>query len=110
MMNNENVTIERMVAGGDGLARLADGRVVFVNGAITGEQIAIEITTNKKDFARANIVEILKPSAHRVAPPCKFVAAGCGGCSWQHLDFSQHMPTKVAIVSEALRRTAKISE
>ena len=67
MMNNENVTIERMVAGGDGLARLADGRVVFVNGAITGEQIAIEITTNKKDFARANIVEILNPSAHRVA-------------------------------------------
>jgi hypothetical protein len=35
MMNNENVTIERMVAGGDGLARLADGRVVFVDGAIT---------------------------------------------------------------------------
>ena len=98
-----------MVAGGDGLARLADGRVVFVNGAITGEQIAIEITTNKKDFARANIVEILSPSAHRVAPPCKFVTAGCGGCSWQHLDVSQHMPTKVAIVSEALRRTAKIS-
>jgi 23S rRNA (uracil1939-C5)-methyltransferase len=110
MMNNENVTIERMVAGGDGLARLADGRVVFVNGAITGEQIAIEITTNKKDFARANIVEILKPSTHRVAPPCQFVAAGCGGCSWQHLDVSQHMPTKVAIVGEALRRTAKISE
>ena len=44
MMNNENVTIERMVAGGDGLARLADGRVVFVDGAITGEQIAIELS------------------------------------------------------------------
>ena len=110
MMINESVTVERMVAGGDGLARLADGRVVFVNGAITGEQVAIEITTNKKDFARANIVEILSASPHRVTPPCKFVAAGCGGCSWQHLDISQHMSTKVAIVSEALRRTAKISE
>lgn len=109
-MNNENVTIERMVAGGDGMARLADGRVVFVGGAITGEHVVIEITTNKKDFARANIVEILNASAHRVAAPCKFVAAGCGGCSWQHLDISQHMSTKVAIVSEALRRTAKISE
>ncbi len=110
MMINENVTIERMVAGGDGLARLADGRVIFVNGAITGEQVAIDITANKKDFARANIVEILSASPHRVEPPCKFVAAGCGGCSWQHLDISQHMSTKVAIVSEALRRTAKISE
>ena len=110
MMNNENVTIERMVAGGDGLARLADGRVVFVNGAITGEQIAIEITTNKKDFARANIVEILKPSAYRVAPPCKFVAAGCGGCSWQHLDVSQHMQTKVAIVTEALPNGQNLRE
>ena len=109
-MSNEDVTIERIIAGGDGMGRLADGRVVFIGGTITGERVRVEITTNKKDFARGRAVEVLDASAHRVAAPCKFVAAGCGGCSWQHIAVSEHMSTKVAIVHEALRRTAKISE
>ncbi|MCX6536747.1 MAG: TRAM domain-containing protein, partial [Actinobacteria bacterium] len=109
-MSNEDVTIERIVAGGDGMGRLADGRVIFVGGTITGERVRIEITTNKKDFARGSALEILDASPHRAAAPCKFVAAGCGGCSWQHLAVTEHMSTKVAIVHEALRRTAKISE
>ena len=109
-MSNEDVIIERIVAGGDGMARLADGRVIFVGGTITGERVRVEITTNKKDFARGRVVEILDASTHRVSAPCKFVAAGCGGCSWQHIEVSEHMSTKVAIVHEALRRTAKISE
>ena len=109
-MSNEDVTIERIVAGGDGMARLADGRIIFVGGTITGERVRVEITTNKKDFARGNALEILDASPHRVEAPCKFVSAGCGGCSWQHIAVSEHLPTKVAIVHEALRRTAKISE
>ena len=109
-MSNEDVTIERIVAGGDGMAHLADGRVIFVGGTITGERVRVEITTNKKDFARGRVVEILDASAHRVVAPCKFIAAGCGGCSWQHIAVSEHMSTKVAIVNEALHRTAKISE
>lgn len=109
-MSIEDVTIERIVAGGDGMAHLADGRVVFVGGTITGERVRVEITTNKKDFARGKVNEILDPSIYRVAPPCSFVAAGCGGCSWQHIAVSEHMPTKVAIVQEALRRTAKIDQ
>ncbi len=109
-MSNEDVTIERIVAGGDGMARLADGRVIFVGGTITGERVRVEITTNKKDFARGVALEILDASPHRVSAPCKFVAAGCGGCSWQHLAVTEHMSTKVAIVQEALRRTAKLNE
>ena len=109
-MSNEDVTIERIVAGGDGMARLADGRVIFVGGTITGERVRVEITTNKKDFARGVALEILDASPHRVSAPCKFVAAGCGGCSWQHLAVTEHMSTKVAIVQEALRRTGKLSE
>ena len=109
-MSNEDVTIERIVAGGDGMARLADGRVIFVGGTITGERVRVEITTNKKDFARGTALEILDASPNRVSAPCKFVAAGCGGCSWQHLAVTEHMSTKVAIVQEALRRTAKLSE
>ena len=92
------------------MSRLADGRVIFVGGTITGERVRVEITTDKKDYARGRVVEILDASTHRVSAPCKYVAAGCGGCSWQHIAVSEHMSTKVAIVHEALRRTAKISE
>jgi 23S rRNA (uracil1939-C5)-methyltransferase len=107
-VNNEQVRFERLVAGGDALGHLADGRVIFVPGALPGELIDVQITQAKKDFARGAVATIIEPSAHRVAPPCPHVARGCGGCSWQHLDNSQHMQTKIGIVQEALRRTAKM--
>ena len=107
-MNNEQVRFERLVAGGDALGHLADGRVVFVPGALPGELVDVQITQAKKDFARGTVASIFEPSAHRVAPPCEHVARGCGGCSWQHLDVAQHMEAKVAIVREALRRNGKI--
>ena len=107
-MNNEQVRFERLVAGGDALGHLADGRVVFVPGALPGELVDVQITQAKKDFARGTVASIVEPSPHRVVPPCEHVARGCGGCSWQHLDVAQHMEAKVAIVREALRRNGKI--
>jgi len=107
-VNNEQVRFERLVAGGDALGHLADGRVVFVPGALPGELVDVQITQAKKDFARGTVASIIEPSEHRVVPPCEHVARGCGGCSWQHLDVAQHMEAKVAIVREALRRNGKI--
>ena len=104
------MTIERLVAGGDALARLEDGRVVFVEGALTGEVVDVEITQSKKDFARATLASIVTPSPHRVDPPCPNVARGCGGCSWQHLDHAVHGDTKAELVTEALRRTAHLED
>jgi len=107
-VNNEQVRFERLVAGGDALGHLADGRVIFVPGALPGELVDVQITQAKKDFARGTVASIVEQSEHRVAPPCEHVARGCGGCSWQHLDVAQHMEAKVAIVREALRRNGKI--
>jgi 23S rRNA (uracil1939-C5)-methyltransferase len=107
-VNNEQVRFERLVAGGDALGHLADGRVIFVPGALPGELVDVQITQAKKDFARGTVASIVEQSEHRVAPPCEHVGRGCGGCSWQHLDVAQHMEAKVAIVREALRRNGKI--
>jgi len=106
----ETARIERLVAGGDGLARMADGRVVFVAGGLPGELVEIAIRESKKDFVRGTAHRILEPSAHRVEPPCPHVARGCGGCSWQHLDPARHLDAKLEIVREALRRTARMPE
>jgi 23S rRNA (uracil1939-C5)-methyltransferase len=100
--------VTAVVAGGDGLARGADGRVVFVEGALPGERVRVAITDRRKDFARARVLEVVDPSADRVAPPCPFVAAGCGGCDWQHISPAGQRRLKADMVADALRRQAHV--
>ncbi|MHB1130327.1 MAG: class I SAM-dependent RNA methyltransferase [Ilumatobacteraceae bacterium] len=109
-MDSQQVRIERLVAGGDALGRLSDGRVVFVPGALPDEVVDIEITHTKTDFARGKLLQVVTESPHRIAPPCEHVARGCGGCSWQHLASAAQVSAKVEIVREALRRNGKITD
>ncbi|MEO5902202.1 MAG: TRAM domain-containing protein [Ilumatobacteraceae bacterium] len=104
------VTIEKLVAGGDGLAHLPDGRVLFVRGSLPGETVEVELSAEKRDFARARVVRLIEPSTRRVRPPCPAMAAGCGGCGWQHVAPEHQLELKVEIVRDALRRTAKLPE
>ena len=78
------IEITTVAAGGDGLGRDEAGRVVFVPGALPGESVVGRVVQQKKDFARGRLLEVVQASADRVEPPCPFVAAGCGGCDWQH--------------------------
>ncbi len=107
-MEPPTLEITAVVAGGDGLGRDADGRVTFVAGALPGEMVTVDVVRRKKDFARGTVREVLDPSPDRVAPPCPFVAAGCGGCDWQHVRPSSQRRLKAAIVADALRRQAKV--
>jgi len=102
--------IERLVAGGDGMARDADGRVVFVEGVVAGEHVDAEFVEVKRDFARARLVSVATPATTRVQPPCRHVADGCGGCDWQHLAASAQHDAKVEIVREAFARTGRLPE
>ena len=107
-MSSIEVRAEKMAAGGDAIAHVADGRVAFVRGALPGELVAIEIVQSKKDFVRAEVLEVIEPSEDRVVPPCPGHAAGCGGCTWQHVAPDAQLGLKSAIVAEALRRTGKL--
>ncbi len=100
--------IDQVVAGGDGLAREPEGRVVFVPGVLPSELVAVRLVSAKRDFARAELVEVLEPSPERVDPPCAARRRGCGGCDWQHLRPSHQLEVKIEVVREALRRTARI--
>jgi 23S rRNA (uracil1939-C5)-methyltransferase len=99
---------ERFVAGGEALARHPDGRAVFVGGALPGESVQVEVTTDKRDWARARTIEVLEPSADRVEPACQFRRRGCGGCDWMHLAVGAQLAAKASIVEEAMRRTGRI--
>jgi len=99
-----------MAAGGAALARDDDGRVVFVDGGLPGERVRARITEARKDFARAVAVEIVDPSPDRIAPPCPALAAGCGGCTWQHVSAGAQVRLKADVVVDALRRIAKLDE
>lgn len=99
-----------VAAGGDAVARDADGRVVFVHGALPDETVAVEVTTSKRTFAKGHVVHVLEPSADRVAPPCPHVERGCGGCAWQHVAPRAQRRLKVDIVTEALRRIGHVDD
>lgn len=99
-----------MAAGGDAISRDADGRVVFVEGAIAGETVDVRLTETRRDFARGRVAEVVSPSPWRVDPPCPGVVAGCGGCQWQHVAASEQPSLKAAIVADALRRIARLRD
>ena len=106
------LTIEKLIYGGDGLARLpADahgrGKAVFVPFVLAGEQIEASVTEQKPGFARAEALAIITPSPYRVLPACPYFGQ-CGGCHYQHVSYEHQLEIKKEIVRETLRRTAKI--
>lgn len=102
------VSIEKLVAGGDGLARMDDGRVVFVPGVLTGEKVEIELVSTTNDFGRGRLLRVVDESPQRRVPPCPHVADGCGGCDWQHLEPAAQHESKLAVVRESFARTARM--
>ena len=108
MTSTHSVRIEKLVAGGDGLARMDDGRVVFVPGVVEGELVEIDLSEKKIDFGRGHLLSITEPSKNRRVPPCEHVAQGCGGCDWQHIERRIQGQAKLAIVAEAYARTARL--
>ncbi|MBT0769196.1 class I SAM-dependent RNA methyltransferase [Kineosporia sp. J2-2] len=98
--------------GGHCVARY-DGRVVFVRHALPGEVVLARLTESAPDakFWRADAVEAIEPSPERVQPPCPVAGPGlCGGCDWQHADLTTQRRLKADVVTEQLRRIAKLDQ
>jgi 23S rRNA (uracil1939-C5)-methyltransferase len=93
----EEVTIEKLVHGGQGLGTLADGRKVFVWGALPGEKVGVRITKGKRSYAEAIAEEIIEPSNVRVAPREENYLATS---PWQIIDFAAENDYKSRIVGE----------
>jgi 23S rRNA (uracil1939-C5)-methyltransferase len=106
------LTIEKLIYGGDGLARLpADehgpGKAVFVPFVLEGERIEASMVEQKRSFARGRADTILQASPHRVEPICPYFLR-CGGCHYQHASYEHELEIKITVLKENLRRTAKL--
>jgi 23S rRNA (uracil1939-C5)-methyltransferase len=106
------LTIEKLIYGGDGLARLpADergrGKAVFIPFVLEGERIDARITEEKPGFARAHAEKILSPAPTRIEARCPYFLH-CGGCQYQHITYEHQLQIKAAILHENLARLAKI--
>ena len=104
--------IEKLVYGGDGLARLpADehgkGKTVFVPFVLDGEEVEATLAAQKPGFARARLLGVTAASHSRVVPGCLYFQ-GCGGCHYQHASYEHQLRIKAEILRETLRRTAKV--
>lgn len=101
------LTIDKMAAGGDGVARV-DGLAVFVANAAPGDNAEVEITHRAKNFARAKISSLLTPGPARVTPPCP-LAGRCDGCQLQQLDYAAQLDAKRDFVSDGLARIGRLN-
>jgi len=79
-----------LVFGGRGVARAADGMVVFVTGALAGERVLARLTRVRKDFLEAKVAKVREPSPLRITPECP-VYDRCGGCDLMHLAYDEQV-------------------
>src|SRR5262245_47620390 len=99
--------IEKLVYGGDGLARTERG-VVFVPRTAAGDVVEAEIIETKKDYATAKLTKILEPSPDRQEPYCpNYETEGC--CHWQHIQYAKQVDYKEAIIRESLQRLGRLN-
>ncbi|MCW2607715.1 MAG: rRNA (uracil-5-)-methyltransferase [Frankiales bacterium] len=108
-MSELELELGAVAAGGACVARAPDGRVVFVRHGIPGERVRAVVTGETTKYLRADAVEVLEPSEHRVEQPCPYARPGrCGGCDFQHVALPHQRVLKAALVAEQLSRLAGV--
>ncbi|MCK9520646.1 MAG: class I SAM-dependent RNA methyltransferase [Dehalococcoidia bacterium] len=100
---------ESIVFGGAALARMEDGRIVFVSYAAPGELVEATVERVHADYIEAVTTKVIEPSPDRVEPPCPLFGE-CGGCQLQHLAYPAQLAAKEAVVREQLRRIGHLDD
>jgi 23S rRNA (uracil1939-C5)-methyltransferase len=106
MSEQFQVIIESVDFEGKGIARI-DGKTIFVDGALAGEEVVIEIIKRRASFDKAKLIEIIKASPARVTPECPNYGI-CGGCSMQHISFEEQIRVKQKVLIDNLAHIGKV--
>jgi len=102
MPNELYLSIEKLIYGGEGMAH-AEGDTVFVPYVLPGEEVRATVRTRKKKLVHANLVEVQKAAALRIAAKCPHFGV-CGGCHYQHIEVGEQVRLKKEILRETLSR------
>jgi 23S rRNA (uracil1939-C5)-methyltransferase len=102
----ENVTVIDIAEEGKGVGKTEDF-VLFIEKAVPGDVVDVEVYRKKKNFGEAKITALLQPSQHRTEPFCEHFGT-CGGCKWQHMTYEAQLLFKQKAVTDALSRLAKV--
>ena len=100
------LTIEKIVNGGDGLSHLGT-QAIFVPLSAPGDLLEVRITEIARNYARGAIHRVITPSPERRTPPCVYFGK-CGGCQLQHLSYQSQLVAKASFIRESLRRVGSI--
>jgi 23S rRNA (uracil1939-C5)-methyltransferase len=98
--------IESIDHEGVGVAHV-DGKVTFIDGGVTGERVRFARRRSRGNFDLGTVTEVLRESAQRVAPRCRFHGI-CGGCAMQHVDASAQVAAKQRVLEDNLARLGKV--
>jgi 23S rRNA (uracil1939-C5)-methyltransferase len=101
------LNVHALDAGGHGIARNSEGKVVFVEGALGGETVEAQLLRSKPKFDIARTVRVLKESFGRREPPCPYYDS-CGGCAIQHADARTQVAAKQRWLEDCLERIGKV--
>lgn len=100
------IKIHGLGSSGEGVGKLGE-LIIFVEGALPGEEVLAEVETVKKNYAVGRLVEVVKPSAERAEPFCPLYGK-CGGCQLQHLSYAAQLKWKRQQVIDAVERIGKL--
>ena len=102
-----NIQVIDIAEEGKGVGK-SDDLVIFIDKAVPGDVVDVELLRRKKKFYEGRIQNIVKPSDHRTEPFCEHFGV-CGGCKWQHLNYDAQLLFKQKSVVDALQRLAKVN-
>ncbi len=97
-----NIVVETMAAEGKCIARV-EGLVIFLQGGAPGDTVEVELTKIKSNFLEGRVTNIQKLSSNRSEPFCEHFGT-CGGCSWQHINYSTQLQYKQQQAIDNLER------
>ena len=96
------LTVTKLGHDGRGIAHREDGKLIFVDGALPGEQVVVKLTNLHKKYDEGRVIEVITASSDRVEAPCAHFGV-CGGCSLQHMSREAQLTLKQSVLAEHLQ-------
>ncbi len=102
------ISITDLAYGGKGVGKI-DGLVILIRGGLPGDTLKVRVKRKKRNFADAELIEVLKSSEQRIDPICSHFSL-CGGCTWQNLNYESQLYYKTKTVKDSLKHIGGFSD